>query len=90
MSAVLEKKAEIKTRTSHQVKTDASAVYAHWGLSLNDAINMFLVKSIEVGGLPFALRPEVPSYDAVAAMAYRAPLNSEGIAVLPADWDDDE
>lgn len=90
MPVVLEKKAEIKTRTSHQVKTAASAVYAHWGLSLNDAINMFLVKSIEVGGLPFALRPEVPSYDAVAAMAYRAPLNSEGIAVLPADWDDDE
>lgn len=72
------------------MKVDASAVYAHWGISLNDAINMFLVKSIEVGGLPFDLRPEPLSYDAVAALAYKAPVNDEGIVVLPADWDDDE
>ena len=63
-------------------------MYARWGLSLNDAINTFLVKSIEVGGLPFDLRPETPPYDAIAAMAYKAPLNVEGVAVLPAEWDD--
>ena len=38
--------------------------------------------------LPFDLRPEVPSYDTIAAVAYRAPLNAEGVAVLPAEWDD--
>ena len=63
-------------------------MYARWGLSLNDAINTFLIKSIEVGGLPFDLRPEVPSYDAIAAVAYRVPLNAEGVAALPAEWDD--
>lgn len=81
--------AEIKTRTSYEIKKKATEVYARWGLSLNDAINTFLVKSIEVGGLPYDLRPEAPSYDALAAMAYKAPLNAEGVAVLPADWDDD-
>lgn len=82
------RRAEIKTRTSDEIKTQATEVYARWGLSLNDAINTFLVKSIEVGGLPFDLRPESPSYDSVAKIAYKAPLNSEGVAVLPAEWDD--
>ena len=48
----------------------------------------FPLVTIEVGGLPFDLRPEVPSYDTIAAVAYRAPLNAEGVAVLPAEWDD--
>lgn len=84
------KRAEIKARTTDEVKREASYVYAHWGLTLNDAINMFLVKSIEVGGLPFELRPQEPSYEDLRHMAYRAPLNADGVAVLPADWDDDD
>ncbi len=88
-TATIPRRAEIKTRTSNDIKAEATAVYARWGLSLNDAINTFLVKSIEVGGLPFDLRPEAPSYDAIAARAYKAPLNADGVAVLPAEWDDD-
>lgn len=87
-TAAIPRRAEIKTRTSDEIKAGATEVYARWGLSLNDAINTFLVKSIEVGGLPFDLRPEAPSYDTLTAMAYKAPLNAEGIAVLPAEWDD--
>lgn len=26
--------------------------------------------------------------DALAATAYKAPINSDGVAVLPVDWDD--
>lgn len=88
MATMAVRRAEIKTRTSDEVKREATEVYARWGLSLNDAINTFLVKSIEVGGLPFDLRPETISYDALAAKAYKAPLNAEGVAVLPAEWDD--
>ncbi len=87
-TAAVTRRAEIKTRTTDEVKKGATEVYARWGLSLNDAINTFLIKSIEVGGLPFDLRPEVPSYDIIAAVAYRAPLNAEGVAVLPEEWDD--
>ena len=77
--------AEIKTRTSDEIKEKATKVYARWGLSLNDAINTFLIKSIEVNGLPFDLRPDMPPYEAIAAKAYKAPLNAEGVAVLPSD-----
>ena len=54
--------AEVKTRTTAQIKADAAAVYARWGISLSDAINIFLAKSTEVGGLPFAMRPETPTF----------------------------
>lgn len=57
-TAAVPRRAEIKTRTTDEVKRGATEVYARWGLSLNDAINTFLVKSIEIGGLPFDLRPE--------------------------------
>lgn len=82
------RKTEIKTRTTNQIKADAARVYSRWGLSLSDAINIFLIKSIEVGGLPFNLRAEKPSYEALSAKAYHVELNDDGVAVLPADWDD--
>lgn len=89
-TAAAPRRVEIKSRAREDVKSGATEVYARWGLTLNDAINIFLVKSIEVGGLPFEMRPEMPSYDALATRAYKAPLNEDGVAVLPADWADDE
>ena len=89
-TAVAARNAEIKSRSTEKVKADATSVYARWGLSLSDAISIFLVKSIEVEGLPFEMRPETPSYESLAAMAHKAKLNADGVAVLPADWDDGE
>jgi DNA-damage-inducible protein J len=86
----MHKSAEIKTRTYPAVKRQASEIYERWGISLNDAINMFLAKSIEVGGLPFNLRDETINYDAISTIAYKAPLDSNGVAILPSDWDDDD
>ena len=88
MAETLVRNAEGKFRTSSEVKNRATEIYSRWGLSLSDAINVFLVKSIEVGGLPFEMRPETPSYENIAAIAYKAPINSDGVAILPADWDD--
>ena len=82
--------AEVKTRTTAQMKADAAAVYARWGISLSDAINIFLAKSIEVGGLPFDMRPETPTFDRLERYAYRPTLNSSGVAQLPGDWDNGE
>lgn len=92
VSASLTRNAEGKHRTSGETKARATEIYARWGLSLSDAINAFLVKSVEVGGLPFGLRSTsvAPSYEHLAAHAYKAPLNADGIAVLPAEWADDD
>ncbi len=88
MPALTARKAEGKFRTTAEIKERATEVYSNWGLTLSDAINVFLVKSVEVGGLPFDMRPEEPAFDDIATFAYDAPLDSEGIAVLPAEWDD--
>lgn len=57
--------AEVKAYVIPDVKAQASGVYARWGMSLSDAINIFLVKSIDVGGLPFDMKTTPkPSYDA--------------------------
>ena len=80
--------AEVKTRTTAQIKADAAAVYARWGISLSDAINIFLAKSIEVGGLPLDMRPETPTFDGLQRYAYRHSMDANGVAQLPGDWDE--
>ena len=82
--------ATIMARIWPQIKADAAAVYARWGISLSDAINIFLAKSIEVGGLPFDMRPETPTFDGLEHYAYRPSTDANGVAQLPGDWDDGE
>lgn len=86
--ATMIRDAEGKYRTNSATKAKATEIYAKWGLSLSDAINVFLLKSVEVGGLPFDLMPEPVDYDSVSA--YKPEIKEDGTIVLPADWDDDE
>lgn len=67
MSVALAKDTEIRFRTSKDVKKKASDVYSRWGLNLGDAINAFLVKSIDAGGMPFEMRDERPNAETVEA-----------------------
>jgi DNA-damage-inducible protein J len=39
------------------VKSEVEAIYSRYGMSITDAINVFLYQSKNVGGLPFDLRP---------------------------------
>jgi addiction module RelB/DinJ family antitoxin len=43
-------------RIDPQVKADVEAIYSRYGMSLTDAINIFLHESRNLGGLPFDLR----------------------------------
>ena len=55
-------------RIDPQVKSDVEAVYAKYGMSITDAINVFLHTSRNVGGLPFDLRPPVPNTETLEAI----------------------
>lgn len=44
--------AEAKSYVEPRIKAEASDVYARWGMSLSDAVNAFLIKSIEMGAFP--------------------------------------
>ena len=50
------------------VKAQAQALFADFGLDLSTAINIFLRQSIRENCIPFAIQREVPNADTVAAM----------------------
>jgi DNA-damage-inducible protein J len=55
-------------RIDPQVKADVEAIYSRYGLSITEAINIFLHQSRNVGGLPFDLRPLRPNAVTLGAM----------------------
>jgi DNA-damage-inducible protein J len=56
------KTAVLNIRIDPVVKEKAEKLFNAFGISTTDAINMFLSKSIMVGGLPFNVR--MPNYNA--------------------------
>lgn len=50
------KTATINMRISPEVKEDAESIFSSLGMTLTEAINIFLHKSIMEGGLPFSVR----------------------------------
>jgi DNA-damage-inducible protein J len=67
-SVFMAKTAVINVRTEPDIKIKAENLYNSMGVSLTDAINMFLYKSIDTHGLPFNLCREIPNAVTIAAM----------------------
>lgn len=55
-------------RLDSDLKKQAEALYGELGISLTTAINVFLRKSVAVGGFPFDVRLDKPNKEAVLAM----------------------
>ena len=51
------KTASLNIRLDPEVKKAAETVYTQYGLSLAEAVTVFLHQSCNIGGLPFELRP---------------------------------
>ena len=51
----MNKSATITIRVKPNIKKQAEDIYDYWGLTLTEAINIFLHKSINEGGIPFSL-----------------------------------
>ena len=62
------KTASMYVRIDPQIKSDVENIYAQYGMSITDAINVFLYTSRNVGGLPFDLRPSVPNAETLEAI----------------------
>ena len=60
------KSATLNIRTDPAVKAQAEAIYKRFGITLTDAVNIFLHKTVMEGGLPFAMRE--PNAVTMAAM----------------------
>ena len=61
------KTANINLRIEPDIKTQADAVFSSLGISVTDAINVFLHASIMEGGFPF--QPKQPRYNRETLMA---------------------
>ena len=66
------KTASISLRIEPAVKAQLEALYASFGISVTDAINIFLHTSLMEGGFPF--QPKQPRYNAETEAAVKAAL----------------
>ena len=55
------KTANINIRIDPEVKSTVDGIFSHFGITIADAVNIFLHKAIIVGGLPFDMT--LPRYN---------------------------
>ena len=58
----------VQARVTSALKSDADYIFASMGLSISDAIRIFLQQSVNVGGLPFQPRAKYPNRATEEAM----------------------
>ena len=66
-----------KVRCNGELKKRATAVYEHRGMSLSEAVTLFMVKSVEADGLPFDVCPESPSAMELEPYNYIPPVDKK-------------
>ena len=60
-----------------KLKQQAEELFASRGMDLSTAINLFLAKCVEVGGIPFMTTTEIPNEETIAAMEEARHLTAE-------------
>ncbi len=61
------KTANINIRIDPETKAGAEQLFASFGITITDAVNIFLCQSLMVGGLPFEMKQ--PRFNAVTETA---------------------
>jgi DNA-damage-inducible protein J len=64
----MEKAANIYVRVKPEIKAQAEQVFDGFGITVSEAVNIFLHKAIMVGGIPFEIRPSAPNAETLEAM----------------------
>ncbi|MDR2954392.1 MAG: type II toxin-antitoxin system RelB/DinJ family antitoxin [Prevotella sp.] len=59
------KTASTYIRIDPQVKADVEEIFAQYGMTLSQAVNIFIHQARNVGGLPFDLRPNKETVSAM-------------------------
>jgi len=62
------KTANINVRMDPVIKANAEELFASFGMTVTEAINIFLHQSLMVGGLPFEVRQPKYNAETLAAM----------------------
>ena len=82
--------ATLTINVDDDVKRDAAALYESIGMNMTTAVNVFFRKSLQVGGIPFALTAPARGVRVNPSKVYVPKRDENGVPMLPADWDDPE
>ncbi|MDR1840812.1 MAG: type II toxin-antitoxin system RelB/DinJ family antitoxin [Holophagales bacterium] len=90
--------ADIHVRTDPQTKAGAEQLFSTFGITISDAVNIFLRQSLLVGGLPFDVRQPRFNDETEAAMKEARDIMSgkvkakvySSVAEMNADIDGDD
>jgi len=62
------KSANLNIRIDPQAKEQAEQLFSNFGITITDAVNMFIHQSIIYGGIPFSVKLNTPNAETVAAI----------------------
>lgn len=60
---------DLRLKVSSEVKQDAEAVFNGMGMSIGDAVRIFLKQSVNSGGLPFKPHIKTPNYETIMSFS---------------------
>ena len=72
----------VQTRIKPELKEQAEIIFDAMGLSMGDAIRLFIQQSVNVGGLPFQPTAKRPNAETIAALDELESGNGERFATV--------
>lgn len=59
---------DIRLRVSEEIKSDAEVIFKQMGMTMSEAMRIFLSQCINSGGLPFKPHAKIPNAETVKAL----------------------
>lgn len=72
------KSSNLNIRIDPDIKEQAEHLFSQFGITITDAINMFIHQSLNYGGIPFELKIDRPNVITLAAMKEADKLAKSG------------
>lgn len=78
----------VRSRVDPRIKTKAATIFGHMGLTLSEAIRLFLYQSVAEKRIPFSINvPNATTKAALEAAKRREGLEKTSISQLKKDWE---
>jgi DNA-damage-inducible protein J len=78
----------VRSRIDSHIKIKATVLFEHMGLTLSEAIRIFLYQSIAEERIPFTINlPNATTKAALEAVAEKKGIEKTSLAKLRKDWD---
>lgn len=82
------KTANINIRINPEIKKEAEKLFSNFGMTISDAINIFIHQSLLSEGLPFSVKLPKPNEATLAAMSEIEDFINKKTSLSPQNVDD--